>query len=197
MATTAESATGAEAAAALGPEPASEWLGGTGEAPSEDFEPFYDHEPIEQPQAQMAVAAAARAAGRGRWRPPSGSWRPADFAPALGLAGPSGIAAGRDGHHQRPPAAGERQRIVHGQRAGRSTRPTAPAGAAAPRRIARRQQQAGDLQLDDLAAGDERSSPTPAPASTAPRSMSPRAATHLRVTLGGPRLSLTLFEFDE
>ena len=52
-----EAVTGAEAAAALGPEPASEWLGGTGEAQASEFEPFYEPEPIAEPRRRVPILA--------------------------------------------------------------------------------------------------------------------------------------------
>jgi predicted Zn finger-like uncharacterized protein len=39
--------TGREAAAALSPEPASEWVGGAPQAEADEFEPFYEPEPVE------------------------------------------------------------------------------------------------------------------------------------------------------
>ena len=46
---------GAEAAAALGPEPASEWLAGAPQAPAEEFEPFYEPEPVEGEKRRVPV----------------------------------------------------------------------------------------------------------------------------------------------
>lgn len=42
-----DTVTGAQAAAALGPEPASEWLAGAEQVQDQEFEPFYDPEPVE------------------------------------------------------------------------------------------------------------------------------------------------------
>jgi predicted Zn finger-like uncharacterized protein len=47
----------AEAAAALRPEPASEWLSGAPQAGSEEFEPFYEPEPMGAPRRRVPVLA--------------------------------------------------------------------------------------------------------------------------------------------
>jgi predicted Zn finger-like uncharacterized protein len=47
--------TGAEAAAALGPEPASEWLAGAEQAPPEEFEPFYEPDPADKPKRGLPL----------------------------------------------------------------------------------------------------------------------------------------------
>ena len=44
---------GADAAAAPRPEPASEWLGGASEPQVEEFEPFYEPEPVEAPSRRI------------------------------------------------------------------------------------------------------------------------------------------------
>ncbi len=65
-----EAVTGAEAAAALGPEPASEWVSGAGEVEVEEFEPFYEPEPVSERRRRipwlvwlLLVVAALAAAG--------------------------------------------------------------------------------------------------------------------------------------
>jgi hypothetical protein len=89
--------TGAEAAAALGPEPASEWLGGTGEAQASEFEPFYEPEPVGAPRRRMPLlvwllllVAILAAAG----------WflAPEALRARLGLGGQQRNPAGGDGH---------------------------------------------------------------------------------------------------
>ena len=81
--------TGAEAAAALQPEPAAEWLGGSGEAQASEFEPFYEPEPVATSRRRMPwlvvvllLVAALAAAG----------WflAPEALRARLGLANPSG-----------------------------------------------------------------------------------------------------------
>jgi predicted Zn finger-like uncharacterized protein len=49
----ADAASGAEGAAAPGTEPASEWLAGNGQAPVQEFEPFYEPEPVDAPRRRL------------------------------------------------------------------------------------------------------------------------------------------------
>jgi predicted Zn finger-like uncharacterized protein len=48
-----EAVTAGDAAAALGPEPATEWVSGAVEADAQEFEPFYEAEPFEAPRRRM------------------------------------------------------------------------------------------------------------------------------------------------
>lgn len=50
-----DAVTGAEAAAALGPEPASEWVSGAPPAEAVEFEPFYEAEPVETARRRIPV----------------------------------------------------------------------------------------------------------------------------------------------
>jgi predicted Zn finger-like uncharacterized protein len=50
-----DTVTGAEAAAALQPEPASSWLSGAEQADTQEFEPFYEPEPIDAPGRRIPV----------------------------------------------------------------------------------------------------------------------------------------------
>lgn len=66
----AEGVTGAEAAAALSPEPASDWLSGADQTSPPEFEPFYDPDPVAEPRRSvpllvwlLLMVAALAAAG--------------------------------------------------------------------------------------------------------------------------------------
>ena len=84
-----DAVTGAEAAAALGPEPAADWLAGAPQAEAEEFEPFFEPDAGEAPRRKvpvlvwiLLVVAAIAAAG----------WflAPESIRARLGMAGASG-----------------------------------------------------------------------------------------------------------